>query len=336
MRAGSGRPTADNKESTSSRRCFRFNARCARITSAICTPAGSTGFRAIPGSWDISEISAPRTFCSSGSANDSRLRPQKRMDPPARRPAGGNRRRTASAVVVFPQPDSPNNPTTSPRLTSKLTPRSTGTGHPDLESNWTARSRTSSSGSIEKMPSQTAAVWRAPPDRASLRIPPGSSNRFDGCPPAATFDPLGYHPRPVFMVLDSPWRNLISPQLLDGAKQAARFRARSHSDAHKAGAAERGTEVAQKNAPGLEALQQPRTSSSKIGQHKIGGAGKGLHADELQAALQLAAREPHFLNVAGCAAAIARCDLRRSQHGRIHRERRCRALHQRKHICVCQ
>src|SRR5713226_10008125 len=117
------------------------------------------------------------------------------------------------------------------------------------------------------------------------------------------------------MVLDSPWHNLISPQLLNGSEQTACLRARSHSDAHKARAAERGTEVAQKNAPGLEALQEPRTSRSKIGQHEIGGAGKGLHADELQAALQLAAREPHLVNVAGYAAAIAHCGFRRSQHG---------------------
>ena len=78
----------------------------------------SSGFSALAGSWKIMPMSLPRTCCMSALAQ--RASPCRPADtaPPVITPPGGSSRRTDSAVMVLPQPDSPTRPRHSPAATA--------------------------------------------------------------------------------------------------------------------------------------------------------------------------------------------------------------------------
>src|SRR5207302_762392 len=76
-------------------------------------------------------ILAPRIFRISLALNLNKLWPPKAMLPRLISASGGSARRIESAIVLFPQPDSPSSPTTSPGASSKLTPANTSRASPD-------------------------------------------------------------------------------------------------------------------------------------------------------------------------------------------------------------
>ena len=83
----------------------------------------NTGLREVWGSWRIIEIRRPRMSRISRSLLSRRFSPSSRMTPLTMRAAGrGTSRRRDSAVMVFPQPDSPTMPSVSPARREKLTP----------------------------------------------------------------------------------------------------------------------------------------------------------------------------------------------------------------------
>ena len=118
----------------------------ARSTSAICSPTGNTGLRAVIGSWKIIEMRRPRTASRSFSDRYRRLRRLRTISPPVIRPGGGTRPSSASAVIDLPQPLSPTRPRVRPGSRSKDT-RSAGRSTPSSVENSTSRSRTLSTGS---------------------------------------------------------------------------------------------------------------------------------------------------------------------------------------------
>jgi len=65
-----------------------------------------TGLSAAAGSWNTSPIEAPRTERMSRSPSVIRSVPSNTMRPPVIFP-GSTSRSIASAIVLFPQPDSP-------------------------------------------------------------------------------------------------------------------------------------------------------------------------------------------------------------------------------------
>src|SRR6266480_716778 len=88
------------------------------------------------------EIFFQRTFRIVVSEERTRLRPSNEMDPPTIRPFDGSSFMRASAVVVFPQPDSPASPIASPSRRSNEAPLTAWTVPPRVP-NSTERSRTS-------------------------------------------------------------------------------------------------------------------------------------------------------------------------------------------------
>ncbi len=82
----------------------------------IC-PMGIRGFRELKGSWKITWI-LRRMGRSSASVISVRSLPSKQMVPAV----GFSSWRTHRPVVVFPDPDSPTNPTVSPLRMEKLMP----------------------------------------------------------------------------------------------------------------------------------------------------------------------------------------------------------------------
>src|SRR6185436_2959040 len=93
------------------------------IASMSWLPMENTGLREVWGSWRIIEMRRPRMSRISRSLFSRRFSPSSRMAPLTMRAAGrGTSRRSDSAVMVFPQPDSPTMPSVSPSRREKLTP----------------------------------------------------------------------------------------------------------------------------------------------------------------------------------------------------------------------
>src|SRR5947208_16867851 len=88
------------------------------------------------------EIFFQRTFRIVVSEERTRLRPSNEMDPPTIRPFDGSSFMRASAVVVFPQPDSPASPIASPSRRSNEAPLTAWAAPPRVPDS-TERSRTS-------------------------------------------------------------------------------------------------------------------------------------------------------------------------------------------------
>ena len=95
--------------------------------SAIWRPIRCTGLRAWSAPWNTIAALVQRTARSSPGRMVSTSLPSRRISPSYLVPAG-SRRRMALASVVLPQPDSPASPSEVPAGTSKLTPRTAGTG----------------------------------------------------------------------------------------------------------------------------------------------------------------------------------------------------------------
>src|SRR6185295_12328541 len=91
---------------------------------------------------------APRTWRIASASLTPRSSPSSRMRPAVIRPGGGTSRMMDSEVTLFPHPDSPTSPSTSPRSTVKLT-RSTARSGPVAVRNSVTRSSTWSSGGTE-------------------------------------------------------------------------------------------------------------------------------------------------------------------------------------------
>src|SRR5918999_4906818 len=135
-------PTRASAARAWSRASAALTSWCARTASTICVSMRSTGFSVIIGSWNTMAMRAPRTLRSSSSASPTRSVPSKRIRPPTMRPGGSTSPRIENPVTVFPQPDSPTRPSTSPARTSKLTP-STARTTPARVKKWVRRFCTS-------------------------------------------------------------------------------------------------------------------------------------------------------------------------------------------------
>ena len=113
------------------------------MTSVICVPILSVGFRQVIGSWKIIAISWPRTSSSSRSLSFVRSRPSKTTSPETIFAGGfGMRPMIESAVTDLPQPDSPTIPSVLPLSTSNEMP-STALTTPSRVKKCVRRSRTS-------------------------------------------------------------------------------------------------------------------------------------------------------------------------------------------------
>ena len=94
----------------------------------IWKPMVKTGFNDVIGSWKIMAISLPRIDrisapLGSRSVNTTSLFDRRYLIRPASiQPGGRIKPMTASAVTLFPQPDSPTTPKVFPGSTPKLTP----------------------------------------------------------------------------------------------------------------------------------------------------------------------------------------------------------------------
>ena len=86
-----------------------------------------SGFSAVMGSWNTMPIFAPRRAHSAASSSEVSSCPARRMEPETFAPSG-SRPISASAVMDLPQPDSPINPTVSPRAIANEIPRSASAG----------------------------------------------------------------------------------------------------------------------------------------------------------------------------------------------------------------
>ena len=83
----------------------------------------NTGFSEVCGSWRIMEILRPRIFRISSSDFLVRSSPSRMISPETMRAAGlGTSPSRDSAVIVFPQPDSPTIPKVSPCRRVKVMP----------------------------------------------------------------------------------------------------------------------------------------------------------------------------------------------------------------------
>src|ERR1700730_8019347 len=95
-------------------------------------------------------MASPRTARISASGRSSRLRPSRRISPPAILPGGlGTSRMMESEVTDLPQPDSPTMPSVSPGASEKLTPSTAANTLPP-ERNSVRRSRTSRRGVMRR------------------------------------------------------------------------------------------------------------------------------------------------------------------------------------------
>src|SRR5439155_9100080 len=112
-------------------------------------------------------ICRPRSRRSARWLSWSRSRPSKRAEPERTRPARGRSPTSASAVTLFPQPDSPTMPSVSPGPMSNEIPFTACTVPPPVQK-WTRRSSTAkrgASGTTEDAPAEE-------PERLSLAEPP--------------------------------------------------------------------------------------------------------------------------------------------------------------------
>jgi hypothetical protein len=107
----------------------RVSARAARRDSPLCTtsvsliwsPMVSTGFRLVIGSWKIIPMSRPRSRRNSSCGRPIRSRPSNSTLPEIS--AVGSRPRMAWVSTLFPEPDSPAMPNSSPWRIEKETSR---------------------------------------------------------------------------------------------------------------------------------------------------------------------------------------------------------------------
>ena len=110
---------------SSSRACAqaprRLTPSWTRIGSATWSPIVKSGFSEAIGSCRIIAIRLPRIRRSSASGLATRSSPWNRISPPTMRAAGGSRRRSDRARVVFPEPDSPTTPSVWPTSRSNET-----------------------------------------------------------------------------------------------------------------------------------------------------------------------------------------------------------------------
>ena len=141
-RDGGNRSGGSSARASASRARARASARGTRAwrrtTSATWSPTVIRGSSAVMGSWNTMPISPPRTRHISRSGIAERSRPASAIRPAATAPSGRSRR-TASAVIDLPEPDSPVSASTSPSASESETGPSTGA--PAIS---TRRSRTSS------------------------------------------------------------------------------------------------------------------------------------------------------------------------------------------------
>jgi hypothetical protein len=139
-------PTIRSSSSARARAGLRFILRWVSSTSPTWKPRSRTGLSADVGCWKIIEIRLPRSSRIWESESFSRSWPSKVTSPDSIRPGGWMRRMIESEVTLFPQPDSPTSPSTSPRRTLKSTPVTARTT-PSPVRKEVRRPRTSSSSS---------------------------------------------------------------------------------------------------------------------------------------------------------------------------------------------
>src|SRR5215469_18903556 len=115
-------PTRPSTSMARCRACVVVAPRCSRTVSEIWSPMVIVGFSDVIGSWKIMPISLPRTWRIWLSSTEEISLPSRTIFPPTMCPPGGRSRMMDSAVIVFPQPDSPTMPRHSPGSTVRLTP----------------------------------------------------------------------------------------------------------------------------------------------------------------------------------------------------------------------
>jgi hypothetical protein len=98
---------------------------CNVSTSATWRPTRWSGSSAVMGSWNTIAIRLPRSRATSRSGRPSSSVPRKRTEPVADS-SSGRRPSRASAVTVFPDPDSPMSPTRSPSARVRWTSTTRG------------------------------------------------------------------------------------------------------------------------------------------------------------------------------------------------------------------
>src|SRR5919202_3352756 len=160
-------PTRSRSSAARALAAFRLRPKCVSSGSRSWRPIVSTGFRLVIGSWKIIAICRPRTRRSARWLSRRRSRPSKVADPERTRPARGRRPRSASAVTLSPQPDSPTMPSVSPGPMSNEIPFTACTVPPPVQK-WTRRSsteRSGASGTAEDAPAEE-------PERLPLAEPP--------------------------------------------------------------------------------------------------------------------------------------------------------------------
>src|SRR5215510_13773229 len=114
------------------------------------------GLSEVIGSWKIIDIAEPRTL-SSRSGDAFRISPPSKVTLPEQRPLIAVRPMAAIRIWLFPEPDSPTMPSTSPRRTSKLTP-STARTQPCSSLKSTVRSRADKIGATAGRAATSALV----------------------------------------------------------------------------------------------------------------------------------------------------------------------------------
>ena len=145
-RSGAAIPTWRSISMAWARAAAPSSPACRRSDSPIWSPTVNTGLSEVMGSWKIIEMRLPRTARMRSSLACSRSSPWNSTWPALMRPGGdGIRRKSASAVMLLPQPDSPTTHRVSPACSAKSTPPSTR-AVPRRVLNSTRRSRTSKRG----------------------------------------------------------------------------------------------------------------------------------------------------------------------------------------------
>src|SRR5919109_5381555 len=173
--SGFGIPTRSRSSAARAAAALRLMSKWVSRGSRSCRPIVSTGFRLVIGSWKIIAICRPRTRRSARWLRWRRSRPSNRAEPERTRPARGSRPSSASAVALFPQPDSPTMPSVSPAPISNEIPFTACTVPLPVQK-WTRRSstaRSDASGTADDAPAEEPerlALAEAPDAAAELRV----------------------------------------------------------------------------------------------------------------------------------------------------------------------
>src|SRR5690606_1028017 len=154
-------PTRPSSSAARARAAARETREWTRTPSATWSPTVRTGLRDDSGSWNTMARSLPRTRDSSASVLPSSSSPRSRTEPVTRAPSGRSPI-TASASAVFPAPDSPTTPSTSPAPAVRHAPRTART--PDAYR--TVRSGTRSTRNARPRPG----LWRPAADPERQRV----------------------------------------------------------------------------------------------------------------------------------------------------------------------